>query len=416
MFLIIQGLFYGDCVFAESPTVPGRARIYPSVVELEPGQTQQFKVVMLATRLKGATLAEDVTWAVRGIPGGNDEVGTIDADGLYKGPAKVPKPREIPICAYAPHAANRYLWATVLMDAPGPSYEQVGAWGEPVANRTYLVDPHCVVLDSNKNLIIADYLGSRVLRFTPDGNFLGYLGNGTGEKPGQVIKPRIVQVGPMSRIFVSDEKSDKPRIQVFSPQGEFLYLFAEKGIGPGHILRAHGMAFDSQQRLYVVDVDTMRVNIYTPSGAFLRSWGKDGHGVGDFNAPHGITIDGNDDVFVIGYYGPCQKFTAEGEFLFDFAHGDPPDGAVYFHSVTSDRWGNVYLTVRGMGGYGGAVEDSEGKRVSVMKYNNNGDYVASLTLSVGAHAENWVCVDDAGLVYAIYVGWERLGVEVFAPQ
>ena len=51
-----------------------------------------------------------------------------------------------------------------------------------------------------------------------------------------------------------------------------------------------------------------------------------------------------------------------------------------------------------------------------MKYNNNGDFVASLTLNVDAHAENWSTVDENGIVYSIFVGNERMGVEISAPR
>jgi hypothetical protein len=383
---------------------------------LATGAEQQFKVVMLAARLKGALMAEKVTWAVNDIPGGDDAVGHITPDGLYKAPAITPKPREVHICALAPSAANQHLFATVLFAGEGPAYELIGEWTEPVANPVHLKDPHCIALDRDHNLILADYNGSRVHRFTPSGEYLGDVGLGTGEAPGYVIKPRVVQVDREGNIFVSDQKQDKPRIQVFSPDGKFLRIFAEKGIGPGQILRAHGLAFDSQERLFVVDVDVMRINVYDHSGKFLHAWGKDGIGLGEFNAPHGIAIDANDDVFVVGYYGPCQKFTADGQLLCEFAQADPPDSAVFFHSICPDRWGNIYLTVRGAAGYGGAVEDNEGNKVSVMKYNNNGDYVSSLTLSVKAHAENWAVVDEAGMVYAIFMGNERMGVETFAPR
>ncbi|MFH1739928.1 MAG: NHL repeat-containing protein [bacterium] len=411
VWMLAQGI-----AFADPETPLGRATIHPSVVQLEPEAEQKFKVVLQATRLAGAAVAENVQWAVNDIPGGNSEIGTIDAEGLYRAPAKTPSPREMHICAEVDGVENRRLWATVLMDSPGPAYELVGGWTEEKANAKYFVDPHCVCLDKAGNLVIADYFGSRVLRFTPDGEYLGVLGLGTGEKPGQVKLPRVVQADAEGQIFVSDQKSDKPRIQVFSHEGEFLRMFAEKGTEPGQMLRAHGLAFDSQERLFVVDVDAMRINVYSHSGDFLYTWGRDGHRVGEFNAPHGIAMDRNDDLFVVGYYGPCQKFTAAGGFLFDFAHGNPPDSAVYFHSVATDRWGNVYLMVRGARGFGGAIEDNLGHNVSVMKYNNNGDYVSSLTLAVKAHKENWATVGPDERIYAIFESNERIGFEIFAPR
>ena len=60
---------------------------------------------------------------------------------------------------------------------------------------------------------------------------------------------------------------------------------------------------------------------------------------GELNAPHGIYIDPNDEIFIIGYYGPTQKFTADGRYLLSFAPGDPPDHAVSFQFVAGDRSG-----------------------------------------------------------------------------
>lgn len=416
--LIFLVQFLAQSEETPSPQVlHSRASIFPSLVRLDPQQQQKFKIILKAKRLRGADVAHSVKWSVNDVVGGTGETGTITEDGLYTAPAVAPVPREVHIVADVEGVENRFLFATVVINSPGQPYELVSSWSEPKGKSSLLVDPHCLCLDKDGNLIIADYNGSRVLRFTPDGKYLGDIGRGTGEKPGMVKLPRVVQMDPEGRIFVSDQKSDKPRIQVFTPEGEFLYAFAEKGIHPGQMLRAHGMVFDSRGLLYVVDVDTMRINVYEPAtGAFVRRWGKDGTATGEFNAPHGIAIDRNDDIFVVGYYGPCQKFTSRGEFLFDFAYPDPPDGAVYFHSIASDRWGNVYLTVRGAAGYGGAIEDNEGRKVSIMKFNNNGDPVCNLTLKVKAHSENWAAIDEQGKVYAIFQSNEELGVQVFEPR
>ena len=394
----------------------GRARIEPSIIEMTPGADNLFKVVLLETRLTGAKVAEGTKWTVNDIPGGDDTFGRISTEGVFKAPAKAPVPREVHIKAEVTHAQNRYLWATVMFPGEGPPYKLVGEWSELNSKPKYLKDPHCIALDREGNLLIADYDGSQVHRFTPEGKFLGNLGLGTGEGPGYVTKPRVVTTDREGNIFVSDQKKDKPRIQMFTHEGTYVRQFGDKGNGPGQILRAHGLVFDSQDRLFVMDVDCMRVSIFNYDGSYVKTWGRDGPNLEDFNAPHGIAIDANDDIFVAGYYGPCQKFTADGKFLRAFAEPDPPDRATYFHSIVSDRWGNVYLTVRGASGFGGKVEDNEGNLVSVMKYNNNGDYVSSLRLNVKGHAENSAAVDRNGKVYAIYAGSERMGVEIFAPQ
>ena len=167
------------------------------------------------------------------------------------------------------------------------------------------------------------------------------------------------------------------------------------------ILRGHGMAFDREQRLFVVDIDNMRVNVYSHAG--------------EFNAPHGLHIDPSGDVFVSGYYGPTQKFDARGNFLFAFGHGDPLDGPAYFHSMTGDRWGNVYVTVRNKGGYQGAL-DQDVRALSLVKYNSSGDYITGWSLEDPGHKETAAVVDDSDRVYALFIGKDEKGVQVFAPR
>jgi len=394
-----------------------RATIEPSLVNVAAGGEQAFKIVLNATRLMAADVVKEVKWAVNDVPGGNDQVGTITADGRYRAPATTPSPREIHVCAEVP-AANRYLWATVLVGDGRPVYRPCGGWIEPVIagqGRTeHLVDPHGIGLAADGTLLIADTKGSQVVRFSPAGKYLGHIGNGQGSEAGQFTEPRIVLTDSEGRIYVSDSKGDRPRIQIFNARGEFLAIFAEKGLRPGMILRAHGMALDPQGRLFVIDVDNMRVSVYDRHNQHLYDWGREGLWPGEFNAPHGIFVDKNSDVFVNGYYGPTDKFNSEGDYLCSFCFPDPPNGPVYFHNLTGDRWGNVYVSVRSKGGYQGALQ-KDGKMISLVKYNNNGTYVTAWGLT-GVHSESSAVVDAQGRVYCLFKGEKEMGVEVFREE
>ncbi len=397
-----------------------RATIGPSLVHLQPGEAQRFKVTMVATRLMAARVPQQVKWGVNDIPGGTAELGTIDETGLYRAPATAPSPREIHICAEVPGAANRWLWATVIIGDSPPRYRQLHIWSEPMVEgtgaTTHFKDPHGIGLDADGNILIADQRANAVLRYTAQGHYLGQVGLGSGSRPGEFTEPRIATSDAAGRIFVSDSKGDRPRLQVFSPAGEFLRIFAEKGRQPGMLLRAHGMGFDPQQRLYVVDVDNMRVNIYDSSGKFLYDWGTEGLNPGEFNAPHGLFVDRNSDVFVTGYYGPTQKLNSEGDFLLAFCYGDPPDGPAYFHNMTGDRWGNAYVMVRTLSGGQGDIQTGSGKRVSIMKYNNNGDFITEWSFTAPEHRESTAAVDAQGHVYALFKGTNDMGVEVFVEE
>jgi sugar lactone lactonase YvrE len=385
-----------------------RARIYPSVVRVAPSGQQQFRVSSMVARLEGATTVHNVKWSVNDVVGGSPEFGTIDANGLYNAPGKTPVPSEIRIGAEVEGVANRYAWATVTMGNGKPSYRLVRGWGEPTSKLDKLRSPHGVTVTRSGEVIIADEGSHRVVRYSSEGKLLGEVGYGFGREPGQFTKPRHTAVDAEGRVWVSDEKSDRPRLQVFSADGEFSRILGDKGTAPGMLLRAHGMQFDRQQRLFVVDVDNARVTVYDRSGKFLFDWGKDGLYPGELNAAHGLFIDPSGDVFISGYYGPIQKFTADGKFLGAFGYGEPPDGPVHFHAIGGDRWGNVYVTVRNLGHLP--------NEVSIMKYNNNGDFVTSWRLSQADREVNWVTTDDRGLVYAVYDSKSHVGVEVFQPQ
>ena len=101
-------------------------------------------------------------------------------------------------------------------------------------------------------------------------------------------------------------------------------------------------------------------------------------------------------------------FSPEGKFLRAFNYGEPPDGPVHFHAIGGDRWGNVYVTVRNKG--------NRPNEVSLIKYNNNGDFVTSWRLSRAEREVNWVTTDREGLVYAAFGSNSYAGVEAYREQ
>ena len=394
-----------------------RATISPSLVHLDPGEQQKFRSVIVATRLMAAAVPEDVKWSVNDVQGGNVTVGTIDDQGVYTAPDVMPSPREIHIGAYVSSAANQYLFATVIIGDAPIKYKSIHIWSEkPEKKGAHLSTPHGIGMDIEGNILIADMGNSKVHRYTRKGKFIDQIGKGTGRLPGEISSPREVTSDVEGRIFVSDSKGDRPRLQVFTHEGKFLQIFAEKGRLPGMLLRAHGMDHDAARNLYVVDVDNMRVNVYDQHGVTLRDWGTEGLLPGQFNAPHGLFVDRSDDVIVSGYYGPTQKFNRFGEFVIAFAHGDPPDGPSYFHSVSGDKWGNAYLSVRNQGGYDGAIQRGEEGYYSIMKYNNNGDFICGWSYTARDHTESEVVVDDVGIVYCLFNGDGEAGVETFMQE
>jgi len=395
-----------DARFPDQPL--GRGRIEPTLVKLQPGAEQQFKAIIAAPMFSYAHLAEKVTWTVNDVEGGNAQVGTIDARGLYRAPAHAPVPHEVHICAKVEGVMNPFLFATVLVGVAEAAYTMKSSWTDEAHRMEY---PHSISLDPQGNLLIADSVGSRVFRFSPDGKLLTAIGAGSrvtkgshrkpasassgfthpsvtvgyfgGTRPGYFSAPRVALSDSSGMVYVVDTEERRPQIQVFDSAGHFQYAFGQHGTLPGYLIRVHGMAFDSKGRLHAEDVENCRINTYERDGKFVSSWGHEGALPGDLNAPHGLYIDPNDEIFVIGYYGPTQKFTADGHFLLAFAHADPPDHPISFQSVCGDRWGNVYVPMREEG---------------LAKFNNTGDFIGWVTKGV---AVQWGTVAHDGTIYLL---------------
>lgn len=293
-----------------------------------------------------------------------------------------------------------YLLFFVLA-AADPPYRLLSSWGERGASPGQLQGAHGVGIDRDGNVIVTDSRAARVYRFTPEGKFLDEIGAGPGKGGGQFDMPRDARVSPDGKIYVSDGANF--RIQVFTHEGKFLRAFGSKGSGPGEFLRAHSLDFDSAGRLYIVDVDNSRVDVYDRDVRYVASWGKKGKGRGEFNACHGIGTDPRGDIFISNYYGPLQKFTPQGRLLAEFAPITPENDLLSYHSLCTDRQGNLYVTTR-----------DRRRRSSIRKYDNQGKLLASWPLPRPEHFVECCAVDPRGRVFVTYQGKGATGVHVYS--
>ncbi len=145
-------------------------------------------------------------------------------------------------------------------------------------------------------LLVVDTLQSKVFRFDllnrlPKGSF------GTnGAANGQFHYPTNIYVTSTGNIIVSDSLNF--RIQVFSPEGRFMFTFGHMGDVPGTFSRPKGVATDSDGNIYVVDGLFDNVQIFNKRGHLLMAFGEHGTGYGDFWLPTGIYIDNNDLIYI----------------------------------------------------------------------------------------------------------------------
>lgn len=145
-------------------------------------------------------------------------------------------------------------------------------------------------------LLVVDTLQSRVFRFdlsnmSPKGSF------GTdGAMAGMFHYPTNIFVTLIGDIVVSDALNF--RVQVFSPEGRFLFTFGRMGDAPGTFSRPKGVAADSDGNIYVVDALFDNIQVFNKRGLLLMAFGEHGRGYGEFWLPTGIYIDNNDLIYV----------------------------------------------------------------------------------------------------------------------
>lgn len=159
------------------------------------------------------------------------------------------------------------------------------------------------------DLFVADgYRNCRVHRFTPEGELvLSWGAIGTG--PGEFHLPHGIGCDAEGRVLVCDREND--RIQIFSPDGEFLDQWTD-------VQRPCDIAFDADGLSYVAELwrpkgkksfvhgemlrdHPGRVSVLDRNGKVLDRWSgssDDRHAEGSFIAPHGIAVDSQGDVYV----------------------------------------------------------------------------------------------------------------------
>jgi len=168
------------------------------------------------------------------------------------------------------------------------------------------VRPHGVTVDSDGNIWVTDGVGiapkdgkpgkgHTVMKFSPQGRLLMTLGTPgvTGVDGSHFNAPSDVLIAPNGDIFVADGHGEKTnaRIVKFDKTGKFIKAWGKEGKGQSEFDEPHGLAMDSQGRLFVADRANSRIQIFDQDGKFLAEWKQ-------FGRPSGIAIDKNDVIYV----------------------------------------------------------------------------------------------------------------------
>ena len=171
-------------------------------------------------------------------------------------------------------------------DHPVIVYDRNGkflrSWGE--GEFTYRT--HGITVGPNGTIFCTDDGNHTVRQFTPEGKLLmtmgvlntpsdtGYDGKGLEtirRGAGPFNRPTNLAIGLNGDLYVSDGYGNA-RVHQFSPKGELKRSWGRPGRGPGEFHLPHGIAVSADGRVFVCDRERDRIQIFSPDGEYLTEW------------------------------------------------------------------------------------------------------------------------------------------------
>ena len=150
-----------------------------------------------------------------------------------------------------------------------------------------LVQPVGLAIDSHDRLYVADIKAGQIVVFGPDHEVLRTI------RHADLAKPAYLFVDDSKdRLYVTDGKESK--VLIFDLSGKLLKTF-----GQGKIFFPQGIAVSSDGRIFVAEALMARLSIFSPEGEFLRFYGERGDGPGQFDNPKDIAFGPEGMLYVL---------------------------------------------------------------------------------------------------------------------
>jgi DNA-binding beta-propeller fold protein YncE len=177
--------------------------------------------------------------------------------------------------------------------------------------------PQGVAVDGVGRLFVADTGNNRVLRFDPEGNYIGEFG-GLGFELGRFDGPRDLFVGEALQLWVLD--GENLRVVRYDLRGNLVGLVfdmaSEEVRARLGLVRPGGLAADTGGLLYVTDTAGDRLIVYQTLNGEISELGGFGTQPGRLRFPTGVAVDDRGTIAVAdGGNARIQALDAFGGFV-----------------------------------------------------------------------------------------------------
>ena len=162
------------------------------------------------------------------------------------------------------------------------------------------------VSPDGKRLFVTDSMSHKIVVFDiASRKLLSSFGEG-GDKEGQFAFPTALAFGPEGDLFVVDQLNT--RVQLLTPEGEYLDEFGGRGVGYGNFVRPKDIAVDEVGFIYVTDFSFNNFQLFDADFTTLTFIGQGGEGPGRFKGASGIDVQGDRIAVVDQLGGRLQVF------------------------------------------------------------------------------------------------------------
>ncbi|WOO34722.1 leucine-rich repeat protein [Anaerocolumna sp. AGMB13020] len=277
---------------------------------------------------------------------------------------------------YTALAAENYEVTTIAgIQSPGFGGD------EGPANLASLNAPNGVAIDNQGNLYIADTLNSRVRKVSAEGIITtvagngnpGYAGDGGSAKAAELNDPRGIVLDSQGNLYIADSKNYVVRKVtadgVISTIAGIAGSFGHSGDGgpavEAMLKQPFGVAVDSQDNLYIADIQDQVIRKVTTDGIISTVAGQSGvvgySGDGgaaidaQFHNPTGVALDNQNNLYIADMDNNVVRKVTEdgvintiaGQFGTNGYGGDegPATKALLRGpaDVALDNYGNLYI-------------------------------------------------------------------------